>query len=264
VFEDKKTEKEKQSLYEEYKSFFYLIVILLSIRILIFEPFHIPSSSMVPTLIKGDYVFSTKFDYGFSRHSFIISTNFFNGRVLSSQPRRGDIIIFRPPHMMDERYIKRLIGLPGDRVQLKNGFLYINGKAIERQLLKTYEDSNLLYDEYREILPSGKTYKIRQINTKNLNPAIVYEINKINNTEVFIVPDDHYFFLGDNRDESGDSRYQLGFVPFENFISKARFTLYSFSEDLIAKDFISLDQIKQIFRWFNSFRFNRFFGKINE
>ncbi len=247
---------------EELKSFFYIILLAVSIRILIFEPFYIPSGSMRKTAIEGDYLFSTKYNYGYSKHSLIISPNLFSGRVLASPPERGDIIIFRPPHQMNERYIKRLIGMPGDKIELKNGILFINDKEIERKLVKSYEENNLNFEEYREKLPNGKSYIIRQINQSDIGPEYRKILTKVNNIGPFFVPDDNYFFLGDNRDQSGDSRFELRYVPFENFISKVQFIFFSFGEKLWLEDALSKEQIFQIGKWVKSFRLDRFFAPI--
>lgn len=253
-----------ESAFEEAKSLFYVIILALSIRVLIFEPYYIPSASMKPGLIEGDYVFSTKYDYGYSRHSFVVSTNFFSGRLLASQPERGDIVIFRPPHWMETRYVKRLIGLPGDKIEFKNGEIYLNEKVLKRKIQETYKKNNKWYDEFRETLPSGFSYNVRYYSKNNLSIESLSQINKIDNMGPFFVPEGHYFFLGDNRHESGDSRFDLGYVPFENFISKVRFIFFSFSEPLFVDNIFSLEQVYQIPKWIASFRLNRFFGKINE
>lgn len=242
---------------EEVKSFIYLIILALSIRILIFEPFHIPSGSMRKTLIEGDYVFSTKYSYGYSKHSFLVSPNLFSGRILASLPERGDVIIFRPSHRMTDRFIKRLIGLPGDKIELKDGAVYINDNEVKRDLIAEYQEAELTFKEYEETLPEGKKYAVRYIVPQELPSHIKDYIKQGNNIGPFYVPQDHYFFLGDNRDQSGDSRSELGFVPFENFISKAQFVLFSFEKNLWLDDPLSFDQILQVGRWIASFRLKR-------
>jgi signal peptidase I len=259
IEKDNCTANNSTNFWEEFRSLFYLVLLALSIRILIFEPFHIPSGSMKNTLIEGDYVFSTKYDYGYSRHSFIISTNFFSGRILDSEPERGDVIIFRPPHNMDMRYIKRLVGMPGEKIELKNGLVYINDKPIQRESIGSQSEGELTFEEFYEILPSGKKYKIKQIKQLNLPNQAISELNSANNFGPFFVPEGQYFFLGDNRDQSGDSRFALGAVPFENFISKARFVFFSFEENLFLENPLSFDQIFQVWRWMRSFRAERFF-----
>ncbi len=251
------------SIYEafkEIKSLGVVIIIALCIRIFIFEPFYVPTGSMRKTIIEGDYVFSTKYSYGYSKHSFIMSTNLFSGRILDAQPKRGDVIIFRPPHMMQERYIKRLIGLPGEKIELKNGIVYINDMPINREYVRSYSERGRIFDEYNEIVESGTKYQTRYIKQFSSEVESSPELARANNIGPFFIPEDHYFFLGDNRDESGDSRFQLGFVPFENFIGKAQFIFFSFDQRLLLDNPLSFDQIIQVWRWITSFRSCRFFG----
>ncbi|MDX2050545.1 MAG: signal peptidase I [Rickettsiaceae bacterium] len=242
----------------EVKSLIYIIILALSIRILVFEPFYIPSDSMKKTLINGDYIFSTKYSYGYSRHSFIISTNLFSGRFLEAPPKRGDVIIFRPPHQMHERYIKRLVGLPGEKIEIKNSIIYINDIQVQTNIIRTYEENGVIFDEYKETLSNGVSYFTRHIreseHASNLDHLYVSK-----NSGPFFIPEGHYFFLGDNRDQSGDSRFELGFVPFENFISKARFVFFSFGEPLILDNPLAFEQITQVWKWISSFKYQRFF-----
>ncbi|MDX1924382.1 MAG: signal peptidase I [Rickettsiaceae bacterium] len=249
-------------IWEEIKSLILIVLFALSIRVLIFEPFYIPSPSMKTTLVEGDYVFSTKYSYGYSRHSFIISTNLFSGRVLESLPERGDIVIFRPPHDMNTRYIKRLIGLPGEKIELKGGVVYVNDIPLKRELVSTYEESGTIFEEYKEILPSNYAYQTRYIKQLPLEGMNIRDLRRANNIGPFFIPDGHYFFLGDNRDQSGDSRFQMGVVPFENFISKAQFVFFSFEEKLLLDNSFSLEQITQIWKWIRSFKSERFFAPI--
>lgn len=251
------------SAIQEAKSLFYIIFIALTIRILIFEPFFIPSGSMRMNLIEGDYVFSTKYDYGYSKHSFVITADLFSGRILDTEPERGDIVIFRPPHLMETRFIKRLIGLPGDKVQFVNGDIFINNKKIERKLVRSYQENDIWFNEYEEILPNGKSYKVRMYDIDKLSDDNHNAIYRVNNLGPYIVPEDHYFFLGDNRHESGDSRFSLGYVPFENFISKARFVFFSFGENLFTDNILSINQLIQIPKWIFSFKFSRFLRSID-
>lgn len=254
----------KSDLFSELKSLFYLLVLALLIRILIFEPFYIPSPSMEPNLTEGDYVFSTKFDYGYSRHSLIMSTNLFSGRILGGTPERGDVIIFRPPHRMDQRYIKRIVGLPGEKLEIKDGKVYINDNLLERKLVKTYQEDDVWYNDYIETTDKGRKYKIRQRNFKDLDAARIKVLQEINNLGPFHIKEGEYFVLGDNRDNSGDSRFDLGTVPYENIISRARFIFFSFGDSLWIENSLSIDQIKQVWYWVISFRFNRLFKGIYE
>jgi len=207
---------------------FEVLAIVLIIRVLIFEPFYIPSGSMNATLLEGDYIFATKYDYGYSNFSIPFSPKIVSGRLFGSKPERGDIVIFRPPHHMSIRYIKRLIGLPGDRIQMIGGVLHINGQKVDTKYIgkrKIGDDGKITeYDEYQERLPNGKSYNIL------LDP-----ISWRRNTKIFEVPPGHYFFLGDNRDNSLDSRYTLGYVPEENLIAKAKMIYFSSQKSLFPK-----------------------------
>ncbi|MDX1916987.1 MAG: signal peptidase I [Rickettsiaceae bacterium] len=247
--------------WQEIKSFIILIFLALCIRALVFEPFYIPSGSMKNTLIEGDYVFATKYSYGYSKYSFIIETNLFNGRFFAQKPSRGDVVILRVPGDIHPRFIKRLIGLPGEKIELKNGAVYINDKPIERQSKRSYMDNGIVFEEYQEILENGVKYNTRYIKQFPAEGKIIPELTYANNIGPFYVPDGHYFFLGDNRDESGDSRFQLGFVPFENFIAKAQFVFFSFGELLVLDNFLSLEQINHIYKWATSFEYKRFFAR---
>ncbi|MBP7190362.1 MAG: signal peptidase I [Rickettsiaceae bacterium] len=253
-------EKDKESNFKkEAKSIGFILFIAFLIRVFIMEPFYIPSSSMKDTLVRGDYVFATKYDYGFSKYSMIfVNPDFIKGRIMSAQPERGDIIIMRPPHDMSTRYIKRLIGLPGDKVQIRNSILYINGVKVERKEIAEYKDEAGTYTKYIETLPNGVKYHVLQLKGEVGDERLRYA----NNTEEFVVPQGKYFFLGDNRDQSGDSRFQLGFVPFENFIAKARFFYFSTAQELWSGNLGFMSQIKQVYYWLASFRFSRFFRSV--
>ena len=253
----KNTNTKHTSLKDEAKSLLFVAFIAIMIRTLILEPFFIPSRSMSDTLRVGDYVFATKYNYGYSKHSFLFLTpEFMHGRVLESAPERGDIVIFRPPHKMDMRFIKRLIGLPGDKVQMVSGILYINDKAIEREYLGKITDENgAEYKRYLEILPNGVKYYAQY--------AIALTYRGLgDNTPAFNVPEGEYFFMGDNRNESGDSRMELGFVPFENFIAKAQFIFFSTKEWLWLGNSSVTDQIAQVPKWLGSMRWSRFFKSV--
>jgi signal peptidase I len=211
------------------KTVAYALLIALVIRVLLFQPFTIPSASMEPNLYQGDYIIVSKFAYGYSRHSMPFSPPLFHGRVFGRSPHRGDIIVFKLPRDGHTDYIKRLIGLPGDRIQLKGGVVYINGKVVPRQEVgHTTEMSPLGFpqpvQEFRETLPEGKTYV-----TNDFGPD-----GPVDNTDVYVVPEGHYFMMGDNRDNSEDSRYPeavgVGFVPAENLVGKADIILLSWND----------------------------------
>lgn len=243
----------------EVKSLSFILLIALVIRIFVVEPFYIPSSSMKDTLFEGDYVFASKYDYGFSKYSMLfINPDFIKGRLMAKAPERGDIIIFRPPHDMNNRYIKRLIAMPGDKVQLKNSLLYINDILVPREEIGHFEDKEGSYIRYIETLPNGLKYHILQL--KNAPNNEMHHM--ANNTTEFVVPEGQYFFLGDNRDQSGDSRFQLGFVPFENFVAKARFFYFSSDNQLWLESSTVIEQIKQVYYWLSSLRLSRFFKNV--
>jgi signal peptidase I len=250
----------KNSTVEELKSIIFVVALALFIRIFLIEPFFVPTGSMKVTVLEGDYIFSTKYSYGYSKHSIPFSPDFFSGRILSSKPERGDIIIFRPPMNMDIRYIKRLIGLPGDKIQLINNVVYINDKPIEREEVgEIIGEDGTKYRKYKETLPNGVSYLAYKT-----DPEQSSSVNNSyhSNTAVFYVPNDKYFFLGDNRDNSRDSRVDLGFVPFENFIAKGQFILFSTKEMLWPQNVGFLEGFTRIWTWLSSIRTERLFRNI--
>jgi len=198
------------------------LLIALVIRTFFFQPFSIPSGSMRPTLLEGDYLFVTKWAYGYSRYSFPFSPPLFSGRIWGAEPERGDVVVFKYPPDPTLDYIKRVIGLPGDRIQMRDGQLYINGTAVPREKIGQIEDQDITdqarpVDVYRETLPNGVSYE-----TLDLSPTTVGD-----NTREFIVPEAHYFMMGDNRDNSADSRFSVGFVPVENLVGRANIIFFS-------------------------------------
>ena len=229
---------------------FYAIIIALLIRTFLFQPFFIPSSSMEPGLLVGDRIFASKYDYGYSRHSFPFSLPIINGRVFESSPKRGDVVIFKPPHTRND-YIKRLIGLPGDTIQFIDGNVYLN----DNQILKTIISKNdKLFCGNRKI--NVKTFKEKMPNGRIYNASYIKSSTFIN-SDKYIVPEDHYFFLGDNRDCSKDSRFlsEVGYVHKDNLVGKAQFLFFSSNK--------KVGSIIQFWKWNKIIRFNRFFKKIN-
>ncbi|MCB8836048.1 signal peptidase I [Aurantimonas sp. VKM B-3413] len=220
---DEAERTEKGGLGETVKVVVQALLLALVIRTFLFQPFSIPSGSMMPTLLVGDYLFVSKWSYGFSKYSFPFSPEIFDGRILASQPTRGDIVVFRKPHEEDVDYIKRLIGLPGDHIQVRNDILYINGKAVPREPAGDFiaEDGTRV-PEFRETLPNGVSYL-----TLNLSDNSAGD-----NTREFVVPEGHYFMMGDNRDNSLDSRFDVGYVPFENLVGKAQVIFFSIKDDV--------------------------------
>lgn len=210
------------------KTVVYALLIALVLRVFLFQPFTIPSASMEPNLLKGDYIIVSKYSYGYSRHSIPFSPPLFKGRIFSRAPERGDIIVFKLPSDNHTDYIKRLIGLPGDRVQVKSGVVSVNGKAITR-----------VYDGPGDpgTCWNGSTVqRFRETNMTN-REYVTYDCGPrgdVDDTGIYIVPEGHYFFMGDNRDNSLDSRVApeangVGFVPAENLVGHARIILLSWN-----------------------------------
>ena len=240
----------KKKIIDNLKTLFYALIIALIIRSLFFQPFYIPSSSMEPNLLVGDRLFVSKYSYGYSRHSFPFSPNFFSGRLLEKSPKRGDIVVFKTPADNRTDYIKRLIGLPGDKIQILDGNLYLNNIKIKKRKVENAIGINcgeqiLNIDTYEETLPSGKKYL-----------AVYRKNGTMKNTNEFVVPNDHYFFLGDNRDCSKDSRFlsSVGYVNFNNLVGKAR--IIFFSND------IKKGSLLKFWSWSKTIRTKRFFKKI--
>jgi len=215
---------------ESIKTIVYAGLIAIGIRTIAFEPFNIPSGSMIPTLLVGDYLFVSKFSYGYSRHSMPFSPNLFSGRILGRLPERGDVAVFKLPRDNSTDYIKRIIGLPGDRIQMRGGVLHLNGQPVRREGLGPYrEDDNgraALVTRYREILPPQPGI------TPHMHSIIEYsDHERYDNTPEFVVPAGHVFAMGDNRDNSLDSRDQgpsgVGFVPLDNLVGRAEFIFFS-------------------------------------
>ena len=212
------------------KTIVYALLIALILRVMLFQPFTIPSASMEPNLFEGDYIIVSKYNYGYSRHSFPISLpeSWLSGRVLAKDPHRGDIIVFKLPRDNKTDYIKRLIGLPGDRIQVKRGLVYINDKPIVRTpVADGTEDMGYgvlrPVKRYRETLPNGVSYITNSYG----------DDGDVDNTPVYVVPEGHYFMMGDNRDNSLDSRFPeevgVGYVPYENLEGPAQIVLLSWT-----------------------------------
>jgi signal peptidase I len=248
-------EKAQESgLLETFKVIIQALLIAVVIRTLLFQPFNIPSSSLVPTLLVGDYLFVSKFSYGFSKHSIPFSPPLFSGRILGSEPKRGDIAVFKLPRDPSIDYIKRVIGLPGDRIQMIDGILNINGQPVPKQKLGTKElNAGAGYKDeatyYRETLPNGVSYTIQELEKFG---------NKLGrNTSAYVVPPGHFFMMGDNRDNSLDSRDMssqgVGYVPYENFVGRAEVIFFSVEEDSAAW---------KIWEWPWSVRWSRIFNRI--
>jgi signal peptidase I len=241
----------KNSIIDNLKTLFYALIIALIIRSLFVQPFYIPSSSMEPNLLVGDRLFVTKYSYGYSKHSFPFSPNIFVGRFLFSEPKRGDVVVFKTPADNRTDYIKRLIGLPGDEIQFIDGDLFINNNQVLKTLIETNEsvfcgNDSIEVNFFNEKLPNGLVYR-----------AVYRSKYSFQNSDKFLVPLNHYFFLGDNRDCSKDSRFlsELGYVHEDNLVGKAQFLFFS-------SDY-RIGSILKFWNWSNIVRFNRFLKKIN-
>ena len=242
---------DKNFFSENIKTLFYALVIAVIIRSLFIQPFYIPSSSMEPTLLVGDRLFVTKYSYGYSKHSFPFSPPILSKRIFFNAPERGDVIVFKTPADNRTDYIKRLIGLPGDRVQFIDANLYLNNIEILKSKISNKTKincGNRIMDVYRfeEKLPNGQSF--HTVYLKNYS----YQ-----NSDEFIVPKDHYFFLGDNRDCSKDSRFlsSVGYVHKDNLVGKARFIFFSSDK--------RIGSIFEFWKWHKSIRLSRSFSRIN-
>ncbi|MHA1598893.1 MAG: signal peptidase I [Alphaproteobacteria bacterium] len=242
------TDKKTDGIMETVKTIVFAGLIAIGVRSFAYEPFNIPSGSMKPTLLVGDYLFVSKLSYGYSRYSVPYGLPLFSGRIAFSEPERGDVAVFRKPSDTSTDYIKRLVGLPGDTIQVTGGILQINGKPVERRRVDDYMVDNgygstRRITRYIETLPGGRSHAILESNGDNAFA---------DNTPVFTVPEGHYFAMGDNRDNSRDSRFaDVGYIPRENLIGRAE--VMFFSVDGPGWKF---------WQWPSTVRFDRLFGSI--
>jgi len=243
-----KPEKKQNALWENVKVIVQALLLAMIIRTVLFQPFTIPSGSMMPTLLVGDYIFVNKFSYGYSKYSLPFSPNLFSGRIFASEPTRGDVVVFRFPPNPEIDYIKRLVGLPGDRIQVIDGVLNINGTPVPRSpdgaFTSDYRlDPGTDVPVFRETLDNGVTY-----DTLDQSPT-----SRGDNTREFVVPEGHYFMMGDNRDNSLDSRFDVGFVPAENLVGRASVIFFSLGNDTSFREF---------WKWPANMRWDRLFQAV--
>ncbi len=235
---------------ETVRTLFWAILIALGVRTFAYEPFNIPSGSMIPTLLIGDYLFVSKFSYGYSRYTFPLGLPLLEGRVLGSKPERGDVAVFKLPRDNKTDYIKRIVGLPGDRVQVIGGILHTTGAPVRRERVEDLVSTDSFGRSYRtaqfvETLPDGKQHRILEES----------DSAPLDNTPEFLVPPGHYFAMGDNRDNSLDSRVpsQVGFIPEENLVGRAEFLFFSIEEGT---------PFWKLWRWPWDVRFSRIFDGV--
>jgi len=240
--------KKKESFRELSSSIIVAVLAAVIFRSFLFEPFYIPSGSMKSTLILGDYVFVSKYSYGYSRYSLPFGLPIIPGRIGGHAPERGDVVVFKLPSDTGTNYIKRLIGLPGDEIQMLAGVLYINGHAVPKKRIEDFTDEDRegnqkQIPQYIETLPNGVSYRVLD----------ELEAGPVDTTNVYTVPAGHYFFMGDNRDNSVDSRYldHVGYVPEINFVGPTNRIFFS-----------SHYPFWQIWKWPTGLRFERFFSPV--
>ena len=248
---------DKNFFIDNFKTIFYALIIAILIRSIIIQPFYIPSSSMEPNLLVGDRLFVSKYSYGYSKHSFPFSPPIFNGRLFSDTPKRGDVVVFKTPTDNRTDFIKRLIGLPGDLIQFIDGDLYINNN----QVLKTKISSNdIIYCPGPDSNVRGEIDVItfnEKLSNGKIHKSVYKKFGSYQDSDKFIVPEKHYFFLGDNRDNSADSRYFArgpGYIKKVDLVGKAQIIFFSNNKEK--------SPFYKFWEWKKSLRTSRFFKRI--
>jgi len=243
--------QEKGGVKDTIRVIIHALILALIVRIFLFQPFNIPSGSMIPTLLVGDYLFVSKYSYGYSRYSFPFGPDLFSGRIWAKEPTRGDVVVFKLPRDNETDYIKRVIGLPGDEIQMIHGILHINGEAVKKEHIDDFVVTDGSGRErhvarYRETLPNGVSYPVLDLVNEGIG----------DNTEVYKVPERHFFMMGDNRDNSTDSRFlsEVGFVPFENLVGKAQIIFFSIDEGA---------SFWQVWKWPTDVRWSRILDVVH-
>ncbi|NNG03988.1 MAG: signal peptidase I [Inquilinus sp.] len=241
--------KASSGLGETVRTIVYALLIALGVRTLAYQPFNIPSGSMIPTLLEGDFLFVSKFSYGYSKYSVAFGLPLFDGRILNSVPERGDVIVFKLPSDPSQTYIKRLVGLPGDRIRVSGGILHINDTPVLRepkgaQQEETGPTRTFAAVRYAETLPNGLVHDILEFT----------DTGQGDNTREFVVPEKSYFMMGDNRDNSSDSRFSVGFVNEEFLIGRAEVIWFSLGDDT---------RFWEVWKWPWAIRYDRMFTGID-
>ena len=237
-----------ESLFSNLKSVFLAIFIAILIRSFFFEPFNIPSGSMKPNLLVGDFIFVSKWSYGYSKHSLPFSLPIIPNKLFNKYPKRGDVVVFKTPQDNRTDYIKRVIGLPGDKIKIKDGLIVLNNNLVLRKKIDDFVDKD----------KQGNQFRIRQY--RELFSNIEFDIidlrdnGIVDNTNEYIVPDDHFFVMGDNRDNSQDSRFisNVGYIPMKNLIGKAQYIFFSLENS----------RFYELWKWPKAIRYERIIKKI--